>query len=107
MGKIVLVGNPNCGKTSVFNLLTGLKSKVSNLSGTTVEVNKGNLEVNNQQFEIVDLPGTYSIYPNSNEEEESINFLLEHKDDIDLLVYVADANQLFRNFLFFGGNFFH
>ncbi len=102
MGKIVLVGNPNCGKTSVFNLLTGLKSKVSNLSGTTVEVNKGNLEVNNQQFEIVDLPGTYSIYPNSNEEEESINFLLEHKDDIDLLVYVADANQLFRNFLFLG-----
>lgn len=101
-GKIVLVGNPNCGKTSVFNLLTGLRSKVSNLAGTTVEVSKGSIEIDQNRFEIVDLPGTYSIYPNSNEEEEAINYLWEHKDDIELLVYVSDANQMFRNFLFLG-----
>jgi len=102
MRKIVLAGNPNCGKTSVFNLLTGLKKKVSNLAGTTVEVNKGTLQSSGASYELIDLPGTYSIYPNSTEEEEAINYLLSQKEEIDLLIYVADANQLFRNFLLLG-----
>jgi ferrous iron transport protein B len=102
MSNIVLAGNPNCGKTAIFNLLTGLKQKVSNLAGTTVEAHKGSVNLNNIQYQITDLPGTYSFYPNSFEEKVSIDYLIENKKEIDLLVYVADANQLFRNLLFFG-----
>lgn len=101
MGKVVLAGNPNCGKTAIFNILTGLNQKVSNLAGTTVEVSKGKLKIKNDTYTVIDLPGTYSSYPNSFEEKVGIDYLIENKDAVDLLVYVADANQLFRNLLFF------
>ena len=59
--KICLVGNPNCGKTTVFNRLTGAKQKVGNWAGVTVEKKMGTLNVNNQAIEIIDLPGLYSL----------------------------------------------
>ena len=74
---------------------------MSNLAGTTVEVSKGKVKINEVDHHVIDLPGTYSIYPSSFEEKVGIDYLLSNKADIDLLVYVADANQLFRNLLFF------
>ena len=59
--KIVLVGNPNCGKTTIFNLLTGANNPVGNYSGVTVEVTKGSVSRNNIDYELVDLPGIYSL----------------------------------------------
>ena len=97
MKKIVLAGNPNCGKTAVFNYLTGQYQKVSNLAGTTVEVNKGVFG----DYELIDLPGTYSINPSSLDEQIAINYLITHKEELGLVVFVADKNKLYRNLLFF------
>jgi ferrous iron transport protein B len=66
---VALVGNPNCGKTSLFNALTGLNQKVSNFPGTTVEKKVGEAKLNESLgLQIIDLPGTYSLYPKSADE---------------------------------------
>ena len=63
---VALVGNPNCGKTSLFNALTGLNQKVSNFPGTTVEKKVGETKLSEHvKLQIIDLPGTYSLYPKS------------------------------------------
>ena len=67
--KIALIGNPNVGKTSLFNKLTNLRQKVGNYPGVTVEKREGNIERNGNKFFITDFPGTYTIYPSSLDEE--------------------------------------
>ena len=67
--KIALLGNPNTGKSSIFNLLTGLRQQVGNFPGVTVEKKSGFFTDNNQKFDIVDFPGTYSLDPRSLDEK--------------------------------------
>ncbi|MCS7028583.1 MAG: ferrous iron transport protein B [Bacteroidia bacterium] len=99
--KIALVGNPNSGKTSVFNALTGLNQKVGNYAGVTVERKTGTFKVKNETFIAIDLPGTYSLYPKSEDERIACQILynLNHEDHPDIVVVVADATNLKRHLL--------
>jgi len=101
--KIALLGNPNAGKSSLFNGLTGLKQKTGNYAGVTVDRQEGtsNFSFNKQKFtfSIVDLPGTYSLFPKSNDEEIACRTLLDADENIDVIVIVADATNLKRNLL--------
>ena len=101
--KIALAGNPNSGKTSLFNLLTGSNQKVGNYPGVTVTRRTGRFKLAGRDLQLVDLPGTYSLYPNSLDERIACEVLLQpdHDDYPDLVLYVADANQLDRQLLFF------
>jgi len=93
--KIALAGNPNSGKTTVFNLLCGANEKIGNWSGTTVEKKQGILTYKNQKIEIIDLPGIYSLSAYSIDERIARDFLL--KENSDLVVCVVDASNLERN----------
>lgn len=97
--KIALVGNPNAGKTSLFNQLCGLHQKTGNYPGITVEKKKGNITYKDKFFEIIDLPGTYSLYPSSADEELVFELLVNHKgeDYPDKVVVVADVTNLKRS----------
>src|SRR6478609_2741673 len=99
---VALVGNPNSGKTSLFNALTGLNYKVSNFPGTTVEKKTGMCKLNdNTSAQIIDLPGTYSLYPKSADELVTYE-LLRNKAETnfpDLVLFIADASNLKRNLL--------
>lgn len=100
--KIALVGNPNCGKTSLFNILTGLNQKVGNFPGVTVDRKSGSLKLKSgKKFRVVDLPGTYSLYPRSEDEEITTKVLRNpnHEDHPDLVLVVADATNLKRSLL--------
>ncbi len=101
MRKVALFGNPNTGKSSLFNRLTGLNQKVGNFPGVTIDKSVGKLHHNNVDIEIIDLPGTYSIYPRSKDEEVVYNILSDknHKDYPELAVVVIDATNLERNLL--------
>jgi ferrous iron transport protein B len=102
MKNIALVGNPNSGKSTLFNLLTGLRQKVSNFPGVTVEKKTGNISLTNgEKVNLIDLPGTYSLFPNSGEEKIVVNILTNPSDEWypDLIVYVADVTQLERHLL--------
>ena len=99
---VVLTGNPNCGKTTLFNALTGLRAKVGNYAGVTVERKEGRL--NNappgKDIRVLDLPGTYSLSPNSLDEQVSRDVLLHRLPELpppDLIVIVVDASNLQRN----------
>jgi ferrous iron transport protein B len=99
---VVLTGNPNCGKTTIFNLLTGLRAKVGNYAGVTVERKEGRLlgapaELNAR---VLDLPGTYSLSPQSLDEQISRDVLLNRLPELPaptLVVVVVDASNLQRN----------
>jgi ferrous iron transport protein B len=98
--KIALIGNPNAGKTSVFNRLTGLNQTVGNFPGVTVDKKSGSYKLpNDHQAVITDLPGTYSLYPNSTDEQIVLETLLNQDGSSypDLVLYVADANNLERH----------
>jgi len=100
---IALLGNPNSGKSSLFNFLTGLRQDVSNFPGVTVDKKSGRYTLHNGiEAHIIDFPGTYSVYPNSSEEKLVINILADadnpHRPD--LVIYVADITQLERHLLF-------
>ena len=100
---IALIGNPNSGKSSLFNLLTGLNQKVGNFPGVTVEKKEGGFRLPNKQDCIVlDLPGTYSLYPRRSDEWVSYKQLMTPKkeESIDLAIVVADASNLRRNLLY-------
>ena len=97
---IALVGNPNSGKSSLFNLLTGLRQSVSNFPGVTVDKKLGSISLSDgRQIKIVDLPGLYSMHPNSSDEKVVVNILSNKNDQNypDLVVYVADASNLERH----------
>jgi ferrous iron transport protein B len=100
---IALVGNPNSGKTSLFNALTGLNQKVGNFPGVTVDLKVGTAHMEDSgTVEIIDLPGAYSLYPKRADEWVTYDLLLnpEHKEKPDMIVLVADASNLKRNLLF-------
>ncbi len=92
---IALVGNPNCGKTTLFNYASGSHERVGNYSGVTVDAKEGTIKQNGYKLKIVDLPGTYSITEYSPEELFVRNHLL--KNQPDLVVNVIDASNLERN----------
>ncbi len=97
---VALVGNPNSGKTSLFNLLTGGKQKVANYAGVTVERKEGKLDLGNQSLRILDLPGVYSLYPRSLDEQVTCNVLLGRasgEKKPDLVLCVLDSTNLRRN----------
>ena len=100
---IALIGNPNSGKSSLFNLLTGLRQKVGNFPGVTVEKKEGGFTLpNKQECIVLDLPGTYSLYPRRSDEWVSYKQLMtpEKGESIDLAVVVVDASNLRRNLLY-------
>lgn len=102
--KVALVGNPNCGKSSLFNHLTGLRQKIGNFPGVTVDKKIGFCKLNSStDIEVIDLPGTYSIYPSSLDEQVVLEVLANPKspDYPDMAVVVADASNLKRNLLLF------
>lgn len=101
--KIALLGNPNTGKSSVFNLLTGLRQQVGNFPGVTVDKRSGVVNIHEVPHELIDFPGTYSIYPRSRDESIVFDVLSDpaHSQHPDQIVYVADASNLQRNLLFF------
>ncbi len=98
---IALLGNPNCGKTALFNLLTGSRQKVANYSGVTVERKEGRLTLESgKNIRILDLPGAYSLYPRSLDERVTCNVLLgraEGEKRPDLVVCILSASNLRRN----------
>ena len=98
---VALLGNPNCGKTALFNLLTGSRQKVANYSGVTVERKEGRLALDSgKNIRILDLPGAYSLYPRSLDERVTCNVLLgraEGEKRPDLVVCILSAMNLRRN----------
>ena len=100
---IALVGNPNSGKTSLFNALTGLNQRVGNFPGVTVDKKTGNTSISDHfSGNIIDLPGTYSLYPKRLDEWVSYRVLMNQDKDVkaDVFVIVVDASNLKRNLLF-------
>ncbi|MBP6430267.1 MAG: ferrous iron transport protein B [Ferruginibacter sp.] len=100
---IALVGNPNSGKSSLFNELTGLKQKIGNFPGVTVDKKTGTSKINETlTANIIDLPGTYSLYPKRADEWVAYKVLLQQDEEIkpDMVLLVADASNLKRNLLF-------
>jgi ferrous iron transport protein B len=104
---VALVGNPNCGKSTLFNALTGLNQKTGNFPGVTVEKRVGKVRIvnhqlkNKQTFNFIDLPGTYSLFPKSLDELETLKVLTESNnvDYPDIVIAVADATNLKRSLL--------
>jgi ferrous iron transport protein B len=101
--KIALLGNPNTGKSSVFNMLTGLRQHVGNFPGVTVDKRFGTFTVQGEEHTLIDFPGTYSIYPRSKDEKVVYDVLSnpKHPDYPDLVVVVADESNLERNLFLF------
>ncbi|MEQ1797079.1 MAG: ferrous iron transport protein B [Lacibacter sp.] len=100
---IALVGNPNSGKTSLFNNLTGLNQKVGNFPGVTVDKKTGDCRISESlTAEIIDLPGSYSLYPRRADEWVSYKVLMNQDEEVkpELVIVVADASTLKRNLLF-------
>jgi ferrous iron transport protein B len=91
--KVGLVGNQNSGKTSLFNLLTGMNSKIGNWPGVTIEKKTG--KIKGTKHEIIDLPGIYSLSPYTNEEEVSRNFIFNENPDV--IINIVDATSLERS----------
>ena len=100
---VALVGNPNAGKTSIFNQLTGLNQKVGNFPGVTMDKITGHFSCNGMDIKVVDLPGTYSIYPRSTDERVVFDLLSDQSsnDFPDVIVGIVDASNLERNLLLF------
>jgi ferrous iron transport protein B len=100
---IALVGNPNSGKTSLFNALTGLNQKVGNFPGVTVDKKTGTINLGNgANTQLIDLPGTYSLYPRRADEWVAYKVLMNADKEVkaDMVLLVADASNLKRNLLF-------
>lgn len=92
---IGFIGNPNCGKTTLFNAFTGANLKVANWPGVTVEKIEGAMKYHEHSYKLVDLPGTYSLTSYTMEEQVSRQYILS--DDVDVIVDVVDASSLERN----------
>ena len=96
---VALIGNPNSGKSTLFNALTGLNQKTGNYAGVTVDKHYGSYKFKEQDYTITDLPGTYSLYPKSIDEEVACKVLFSKEEGIDVVVIVADASSLKRHLL--------
>jgi ferrous iron transport protein B len=102
---VALVGNPNCGKSTLFNVLTGLNQKTGNFPGVTVEKRSGTFRIGGIQgkvsrnINLIDLPGTYSLFPKSPDEYETYRALSNESDKPDLVLLVADASGLSRSLI--------
>jgi len=92
--KVILVGNPNVGKSVLFNVLTGAYTTVSNYPGTSVEVSQGQCDIEGRRFEVIDTPGMYSLMPITEEERVARTILLEQQPHV--VVHVIDARNLDR-----------
>lgn len=102
MDKVALIGNPNSGKSSLFNALSGLNQSVGNFPGVTVEKKTATLTgENNEKALLIDFPGLYSLYPNSKDEQLVSDILTDasHKSHPDRIIYVIDVLQLERHLL--------
>ena len=101
---LVLTGNPNCGKTTLFNALTGLRAKVGNYPGVTVERKEGRLlGTGDAHIKVLDLPGTYSLSPQSLDEQIARDVLFHRIAEVpppDVVVVVVDGSNLQRNLYF-------
>ena len=93
--RIALAGNPNCGKTTMFNNITGAKQHVGNYAGVTVEKKEGHTNFNGRDLLFIDLPGTYSLTARSLDELVARNVIVN--DNPDVIVNVLDASNLERN----------
>src|SRR4051812_48801589 len=97
---IALVGNPNTGKTTLFNALAGMRQRVGNYPGVTVETKKGQFSHQGRVFDVVDLPGTYSLAPRSPDEMVAVDLILGQQAGEprpDVVVSIVDASNLDRN----------
>jgi ferrous iron transport protein B len=97
---VALIGNPNAGKTSLFNALTGLNQQIGNFPGITVDKKVGFFQLNDgTQIKILDLPGTYSLFPKSIDEKVAVSVLCDnkHEDFPDVTIVIADASNLKRS----------
>ena len=92
---VALAGNPNCGKSALFNAFTGIRQKTGNWPGVTVERKEGRFELEGRPVAVVDLPGIYSLDASSLDEQVTRNYLLSR--EADLVVNVVDAGNLERN----------
>lgn len=102
--KVALVGNPNTGKSTLFNVLTGLNQKIGNFPGVTVDKKTGFCDLpDGRRAEIIDLPGTYSLYPKSRDESIVFSVLADKANPLrpDLVVVILDASNLKRNLLLY------
>ncbi|NGX41361.1 MAG: Ferrous iron transport protein B [Candidatus Anoxychlamydiales bacterium] len=90
--KIALIGNPNTGKTTIFNHLTGFRQKIANYPGVTVEKKSGLKKLDDITLEIIDLPGIYSLSAHSEDEKVAKNFILDEKPDV--IINIVDASNL-------------
>ena len=95
MKTIALAGNPNCGKTTIFNALTGSSAKVGNWPGVTVERREGRLKGSSAETAVVDLPGIYSLSAESEDERVARDFIIS--GSLDLVISIVDAANLERN----------
>jgi len=99
---VALIGNPNAGKSTIFNLLTGLRQHVSNFPGITVDKKIGVFQLDTgEKVDLIDLPGIYSLFPNSKDEKLVVDIITDPDNSAypDLIVYVADVNNLERHLL--------
>jgi len=94
--KILLMGNPNVGKSVVFNRVTGANVIASNYAGTTVEFTKGSMKLGDRRVELIDVPGTYTLEPTCKAEEIAVDMLNEHSDG-DVIVNVVESTNLERS----------
>jgi ferrous iron transport protein B len=102
--KVALVGNPNTGKSTLFNVLTGLNQKIGNFPGVTVDKKTGTCDLpDGRHAQIIDLPGTYSLYPKSRDESIVFSVLADKSNPLrpDLVVVILDASNLKRNLLLY------
>jgi len=99
---IALAGNPNSGKSSLFNALTGMNQKVGNFPGVTVEKKTGSTTIGGHAVVVIDLPGSYSLYPRRVDEEVAYKVVSRQdgKVSTDVFVVVVDASSLKRNLLY-------
>lgn len=99
--QILLVGNPNVGKSTIFNLLCNKTQKTGNYAGVTVASHSGNYSYRNQDIEVIDLPGSYSIYPASEDEAILSKFLIDKNGSYSGVVYILEALSIKRGLLLF------